>query len=76
MTSLSDIKQVAIVEHLNQHLHIRTTFQILTILTLKVWSIEFIHLKCSKTKLIPLIPKPHFLELHLSISNGFVSSNI
>ena len=26
--------------------------------------------------LIPQIPKPHFLDLHVSISNGFVSSKI
>ena len=44
--------------------------------TLKVWSIVFNHLNRSKTKLIPLIPKPIFLDLHLSISNGFVSSKI
>ena len=30
-------------------------------LTLKAWSIVFIHRNCSKTNLIPLTPKPHFL---------------
>ena len=35
----------------------------------------FIRLNCSLTKLIPLIPKPHF-GFALSISNGFVSSKI
>ena len=32
----------------------------MTILTFKVWSIVFIRLNSSLTKLIPLIPKPHF----------------
>ena len=47
MTSLSDVKQGEIIEHLNLHLDIWTTFLILTILTLKTWSIVFIPLNCS-----------------------------
>ena len=43
---------------------------------MKAESIEFIHLNCSKTKLLPLIPKLPFLDLHLFFSNGFVLSKI
>ena len=39
------------------------------------WSTKFIHLNCN-LKLILQIPRPPFLDLHLSISNGFVSSKI
>ena len=38
-----------------------TTFYILTILTLKVWSLKCILLNCNWKKLILLIPKPHFI---------------
>ena len=41
---------------------------------MSVWWVEFIRLNYSQIKLICLIPKPHSLDLHLSISNGFVSS--
>ena len=47
MSSLSDVKQAEILKHLNLHLDIWTTFYILTILTLKAWSIVFIRLNCS-----------------------------
>ena len=47
MTCLSDVKRLKLLKHLNQHLDIWTTFYILTILTLKVWSIVFNHLNCS-----------------------------
>ena len=36
--------------------------------------VEFIHLNYIQIKLMRLIPKPHSLDLHLSISNGFVST--
>ena len=35
-------------------------------------STKFIHLNCNLIKLILQIPRPPFLDLHLSISNGFV----
>ena len=47
MTSLTDVKQAEMMKHLNLQLDIWTTFKILTILTLKVWSIVFIRLNCS-----------------------------
>ena len=40
------------------------------------WSTKFIHLNCNLIKLILQIPRPPFLDLHLSISNGCVSSKI
>ena len=49
------------------------TFSTLTILILKAWSIKFIpelHLNKAKDTEAP------FLDLHLSIANGFVSSKI
>ena len=48
----------------------------MTILTLKVWSIVFIHLKCSLNKANTSDTEAPFLDMHLSISNGFVSSKI
>ena len=51
-------------------------FLTLTILILKEWSTKFIHLNCNLIKLILQIPWLPFLDLHLSISNGFVSSKI
>ena len=56
-----------------------STLKYLTLTTpiLKVWSIKFIHLNYSGTKPISQIPKPPgFLDLHLSVANGFVSSKI
>ena len=44
-------------------------FWILTILISKVWSIKFIHLNCNVSD-----TEVRVLDLHLSISNGFVSS--
>ena len=40
------------------------------------WSTKFIRLNGNLIKLILQIPRPPFLDLHLSISNGFVSSKI
>ena len=51
------------------------TFKILTILTLKVWSIVYppeMQLNKANTS----DTEAPFLDLHLSISNGFVSSKI
>ena len=42
---------------------------------MKVWSIKFIHLNYSRTKPISQIPNA-FLDLHISVANGFVSSKI
>ena len=60
MTSLSDVKQAEIIETFKSTTIYLDDLLILTILTLNVWSIVFIHLNCSLTKLIPLIPKPIF----------------
>ena len=45
-------------------------------LILKEWSTKFIHLNCNLIKLILQIPRPPFLDLHLSSSNDFFSSKI
>ena len=39
-------------------------------------AIKIVHLNYSCIKPTPHIPKPPFLDLHLSIANGFVSSKI
>ena len=41
------LSKLKLFKHLNLHLGIWTTFKILTIHTLKAWSIVFIHLNCS-----------------------------
>ena len=65
-----------LLRHSTQRLDNKTIFLTLTILILKEWSTKFIHLNCNLIKLILQIPRPPFLDLHLSISNGFVSSKI
>ena len=67
------LSKLKLLKHLNQHLDIWTTFLILTILTLKARSIEFIHLNCKANTSDTEAP---CLDLHLSISNGFISSKI
>ena len=41
------LSKLKLLKHLNLHLDIWMTFYILTILTLKAWSIVFIRLNCS-----------------------------
>ena len=61
ITSLSDVKQAEIIEAFKStSRYLDDLIKILTILTLKAWSVVFIRLNCSYTKLISLIPKPHF----------------
>ena len=47
MTLFLMVRKLKLLKHLTQNLDIWMTFYILTILTLKAWSIEFIHLNCS-----------------------------
>ena len=47
MTSLSDVKQAEIIEAFKSTSRYLDDFEILTILTLKAWSIVFIRLNCS-----------------------------
>ena len=47
MTSLSDVKQAEIIEAFKSTSRYLDDLLILTVLTLKAWSIEFIHLDCS-----------------------------
>ena len=74
MTSLSDVEQAEIIEafkstsrYLDDLLNIDNPY--FEGMVNRIYPPEL-----QLTKLIPLIPKPHFLDLHLSISNGFVSS--
>ena len=46
----------------------------MTTLTLKVWSIKFIHLQLNKANISDT--EAPFLDLHLSVAYGFVSSKI
>ena len=69
------LSKLKLLMHLNLHLDIWTTFKKLTILTLKAWSIVFIHpLQLSKANTADT--EAPLFDLHLSISNGFVSSKI
>ena len=43
---------------------------------LTIWLVKYTLQSSSLIKPIPLIPKPHFLDLHLSISNDIVSTKI
>ena len=70
------ITRPTLLRHSTQRLDIKTILLTLTILILKEWSTKFIHLNCNRIKLILQTPRPPFLDLHLSISNGFVSSKI
>ena len=76
MTSLSDVKQAETIEHLNLHLDIWTTF----------FNIDNPYFEGMVSRIYPpelQLNKANtsdteapFLDLHLSISNGFVSSKI
>ena len=75
MTSLSDVKQAEIIEAFNQHLDIWTTF--LNIdnsyfegIVNRIYPFEQLNKTNTSYSEAP------FLDLHLSISNGFVSSKI
>ena len=72
---LSYDNQVDILRHSTQRLDMKMIFLTLPILILKEWSTKFIHLNCNLIRLILHIPRPPFW-LHLSFSNGFVSSKI
>ena len=72
MTSLSDVKQAEIIEAFKS----TSRYQILTVLTLTEWSIEFICLNMQLNKANTSDTEAPFLDLHLSVSNGFVSSKI
>ena len=41
---------------------------------LTIWLVKYTLQSSNRIKPIPLIPKPHFLDLHLSISNDIVST--
>ena len=76
MTSLSDVKQAEIVEafkctsrYLDDLLNIDNPYFEGMVSRINPPEMQL-------NKLILLIPKPHFWILHLSISNGFVSSKI
>ena len=43
---------------------------------LTIWEVKYIIQSSNLIKLIPLIPNPPFLDLHLSISNDIVSIKI
>ena len=51
-------------------------FLILKIIISKEWSTKFIHLNCKFNKAYTSDTEAPFLDQHLSISNGFVSSKI
>ena len=70
--SLSDDKQADVIDAFN------TTSRYLDdILNINnVYYVKYTLQSFNFIKSIPLIPKPHFLDLHLSISNDIVSSKI
>ena len=70
--SLSDDKQADVIDAFN------TTSRCLDdILNINnVYYVKYTLQSSNLIKSIPLIPKPHFLDLHLSISNDIVSSKI
>ena len=74
MKNPSSYNQADIIKAFN--LTSRYLDDLLNILILKEWSTKFIHLNCNLTKLINSDTEPPFLDLHLSISNGFISSKI
>ena len=65
------ITRPTLLRHSTQRLDIKTIFLTLTILILKEWSTKFIHLKANTSD-----TEAPILDLHLSISNGLVSSKI
>ena len=75
MTSLSDFKQAEILQHLNQHLDIWTLLNIgnpdFEGMVNRTYPSELQLNKASTSE-----TEAPVLDLHLSISNGFVSSKI
>ena len=76
MKDLSSDNQADVIKAFNSASQYLDNLHILTTLILKEWSTKFIHLNCNLIKPILQISRPPFLDLHMSISNGFVSSKI
>ena len=70
------LSKLKLLKHLTQHLYIWTTFEILTILTLKGMVNRIYSPELQLNKANTSDTEGPFLDLHLSISNGFVSSKI
>ena len=71
MKDLSSDNQADVIKAFNS-----TSRYLDDLLNIDIPYFEFIHLNCNLIKLILQIPRPPFLDLHLSISNSFVSSKI
>ena len=76
MKDLSSDNQAEVIKAFNSTSRYLDDLLTLTILILKEWSTNFIYLNCNLIRLILQIPRPPFVDLHLSISNGYVSSKI